>query len=134
MENEDLNTNGRSNLGSQSKLRPPRSGILLHSLTDGKKARKRNVLPGSRTAALLVISLIAFPVLRAFAQTGGNTTAVPTTPKTTSPNTTANEKAAPPPHAAASPAPEGIEEITVTAQKREQLSKDVPIALTAISA
>ena len=38
------------------------------------------------------------------------------------------------PGSGASPGPEGIEEIVVTAQKREQLSKDVPIALTAISA
>ena len=134
MESEDLNTNGRSNLGSQSKPRWPRSGMLLHSLTDRMKARKRNILPSSRTAGLLVLSLIALPLLPAFAQTGGNTTAAPTIPKTTSPNTTANVKTAPPPHAAASPAPEGIEEITVTAQKREQLSKDVPIALTAINA
>src|SRR5580704_2865772 len=36
--------------------------------------------------------------------------------------------------AAPAAASESIEEIVVTAQKREQLSKDVPIALTAISA
>src|SRR5579871_4034365 len=34
----------------------------------------------------------------------------------------------------ASPAIKGVEEIVVTAQKREQLSQDVPIALTALTA
>src|SRR5580704_13645486 len=38
------------------------------------------------------------------------------------------------PQAQASPAIKGVEEIVVTAQKREQLSQDVPIALTAFSA
>lgn len=45
----------------------------------------------------------------------------------------AQTAAAPSPAAKASPAPQGVEEITVTAQKREQLSQDVPIALTAFS-
>jgi len=42
--------------------------------------------------------------------------------------------AASPSVSAGAAVPESIEEIVVTAQKREQLSKDVPIALTAISA
>jgi len=51
-----------------------------------------------------------------------------------SPAAKASPAAAASPQAKASPASTGVEEIVVTAQKREQLSQQVPIALTAITA
>src|SRR5579862_878809 len=51
-----------------------------------------------------------------------------------SPAAATSPVAAASPQAAASPASTGVEEIVVTAQKREQLSQQVPIALTAITA
>jgi iron complex outermembrane recepter protein len=70
----------------------------------------------------LVISSIAICVASAFAQSAANPNAI----------------ASPAPAAASqtqtSPAVQGVEEIVVTAQKRAQLTQDVPIALTALTA
>jgi iron complex outermembrane receptor protein len=73
-------------------------------------------------ATLLLLASIALGGAPAFAQTATSSTA-----------------AAPAPAAAATPqaqapASKGVEEIVVTAQKREQLSQDVPIAITAFTA
>ena len=98
----------------------------------------------SLTARNLVTLLLLFPMslcyAPGFAQTGPSVTSAPASPQAQrSPASVASPTA--PPGASASArvqppaaAPVGVEEILVTAQKREQLSQDVPIALTAFSA
>jgi iron complex outermembrane recepter protein len=82
-----------------------------------------HMLSNGRGAAAFLLALTCMlPTAFAYAQ------AAP------APAANGSPAAAASPQAQAAPAVKGVEEIVVTAQKREQLSQDVPIALTALSA
>src|SRR5271170_2670529 len=76
-------------------------------------------LPKTRGIGLLLVVLVTLEVASAFAQTVTTETA---------------QAAAAMPQGQPTPATQGVEEIVVTAQKREQFSQQVPIALTVLTA
>src|ERR1700722_10396530 len=84
-------------------------------------------LTGRSLVTLLVLFSISLCYVPGFAQTGPSVNSAPASPQAQ--GSPASARVQPP-----AAAPVGVEEIVVTAQKRAQLSQDVPIALTAISA
>jgi iron complex outermembrane receptor protein len=86
----------------------------------GERRRPRTI------ASILTLALLVFAAAPGFAQSTAPAAQSSAAAK-------ASPAAQPAPAASAAVMPQGVEEITVTAEKREQLFKDVPAAVTALS-
>ena len=87
-----------------------------------------------RVALLIGTTLAAVPALAQTTVSPGDVdSSTPTTPQAGEPTATTTQTAGPADDAGTPRAASGVEEIVVTAQKREQNLQDVPISITALS-